>query len=72
MGLFMHFYMLTGKLLSEVQSDPDFARQASVKKRVAQYISKAEQLGRYPLGVARFYFIRKVGTHLTLICDGKS
>eukprot|EP00088_Acartia_fossae_P004612 TRINITY_DN11987_c0_g1_i4.p1 TRINITY_DN11987_c0_g1~~TRINITY_DN11987_c0_g1_i4.p1 ORF type:complete len:645 (-),score=119.06 TRINITY_DN11987_c0_g1_i4:16-1950(-) len=33
-----------GKLLSEVQSDPDFARQASVKKRVAQYISKAEQL----------------------------
>jgi len=33
-----------GKLLGGVQSDPDLMRQASVKKRVAQYISKAEQL----------------------------
>jgi len=33
-----------GKLLGGVQSDPDLIRQASVKKRVAQYISKAEQL----------------------------
>jgi len=33
-----------GKLLSEVQTDPDLVRQAAVKRRVAQYISKAETL----------------------------
>jgi len=33
-----------GKLLSSVQSDPDQSRQAQVKRRIAQYISKAEQL----------------------------
>ncbi|XP_023337854.1 uncharacterized protein LOC111708647 [Eurytemora carolleeae] len=33
-----------GKLLSSVQADPDATRRAAVKKRVAQYISKAEQL----------------------------
>jgi len=35
-----------GKLLSSVQADPDATRRAAVKKRVAQYISKAEQLGK--------------------------
>ena len=35
-----------GKLLSSVQDDPDIARQAQVKRRIAQYISKAEQLGK--------------------------
>jgi len=35
-----------GKLLSCVQTDPDVARQAQVKRRIAQYISKAEQLGK--------------------------
>ena len=35
-----------GKLLSSVQADPDATRKAAVKKRVAQYISKAEQLGK--------------------------
>lgn len=35
-----------GKLLSNVQSDPDLARQAQVKRRIAQYISKAEQIGK--------------------------
>ena len=34
-----------GRLLSSVQGDPDVQRRAAVKKRVAQYISKAEQLG---------------------------
>lgn len=33
-----------GRLLSSVQGDPDVQRRAAVKKRVAQYISKAEQL----------------------------
>jgi len=33
-----------GKLLSSVQDDPDTSRQAQVKRRIAQYISKAEQL----------------------------
>jgi len=33
-----------GKLLSCVQTDPDTARQAQVKRRIAQYISKAEQI----------------------------
>jgi len=33
-----------GCLLSSVQGDPDIQRRAAVKKRVAQYISKAEQL----------------------------
>jgi len=33
-----------GKLLSCVQSDPDLGRQAQVKRRIAQYISKAEQI----------------------------
>jgi len=33
-----------GKLLSSVQTDPDLARQAQVKRRIAQYISKAEQI----------------------------
>ena len=35
-----------GGLLTNVQSDPDPARQAQVKRRIAQYISKAEQLGK--------------------------
>ena len=35
-----------GKLLSCVQSDPDQGRQAQVKRRIAQYISKAEQIGK--------------------------
>lgn len=51
-----------GKLLSEVQGDPDLTRQAQVvfklqgvfvksfvfqvKRRIAQYISKAEQIGK--------------------------
>jgi hypothetical protein len=35
-----------GKLLSSVQSDPDQARQAQVKRRIAQYITKAEQIGK--------------------------
>jgi len=35
-----------GKLLSSVQTDPDLARQAQVKRRIAQYISKAEQIGK--------------------------
>jgi len=35
-----------GKLLSEVQGDPDVTRQAQVKRRIAQYISKAEQIGK--------------------------
>ena len=35
-----------GKLLSSVQDDPDTSRQAQVKRRIAQYISKAEQLGK--------------------------
>jgi len=35
-----------GKLLSSVQGDPDQARQAQVKRRIAQYISKAEQIGK--------------------------
>lgn len=35
-----------GKLLSSVQSDPDTQRQAQVKRRIAQYISKAEQIGK--------------------------
>jgi len=35
-----------GKLLSCVQSDPDQARQAQVKRRIAQYITKAEQIGK--------------------------
>ena len=35
-----------GGLLTNVQSDPDLARQAQVKRRIAQYISKAEQLGK--------------------------
>jgi len=33
-----------GGLLTNVQSDPEPARQAQVKRRIAQYISKAEQL----------------------------
>ena len=40
-----------GKLLSCVQTDPDTARQAQVKRRIAQYISKAEQIGKV------FYFV---------------
>jgi len=35
-----------GKLLSSVQADPDTTRQAQVKRRIAQYISKAEQIGK--------------------------
>ena len=35
-----------GGLLVHVQSDPDTVRQAQVKRRIAQYISKAEQLGK--------------------------
>ena len=35
-----------GGLLTHVQTDPDSARQAQVKRRIAQYISKAEQLGK--------------------------
>lgn len=35
-----------GKLLSSVQADPDTSRQAQVKRRIAQYISKAEQIGK--------------------------
>ena len=35
-----------GGLLTNVQSDPEPARQAQVKRRIAQYISKAEQLGK--------------------------
>ena len=31
--------------MSSVQGDPDVQRRSAVKKRVAQYISKAEQLG---------------------------
>lgn len=41
-----------GGLLTNVQSDPDPVRQAQVKRRIAQYISKAEQLGK----VFWFYF----------------
>ena len=35
-----------GILLSSVQTDPDSERQAKVKRRIAQYISKAEQIGK--------------------------
>jgi len=35
-----------GGLLTNVQADPDTGRQAQVKRRIAQYISKAEQLGK--------------------------
>ena len=42
--------VIVGGLLSNVQSDPDPARQAKVKRRIAQYISKAEELGKV------FYF----------------
>ena len=38
--------MSSGGLLSNVQSDPDTGRQAQVKRRIAQYITKAEQLGK--------------------------
>ena len=43
--------VILGGLLSNVQSDPDPARQAKVKRRIAQYISKAEELGKV------FYFV---------------
>lgn len=39
-----------GKLLSEVQGDPDVTRQAQVKRRIAQYIGKAEQIGKLSEG----------------------
>merc|ERR1719418_184097 len=35
-----------GGLLTSVQDDPDPVRQGQVKRRIAQYISKAEQLGK--------------------------
>merc|ERR1719412_3465966 len=35
-----------GGLLTSVQADPDPVRQGQVKRRIAQYISKAEQLGK--------------------------
>ena len=35
-----------GGLLTNVRSDPDPVRQDQVKRRIAQYISKAEQLGK--------------------------
>ena len=44
-----------GKLLSSVQADPDATRRAAVKKRVAQYISKAEQLGKEVFRFLLFY-----------------
>ena len=37
---------VAGGLLTAVQDDPDPVRQGQVKRRIAQYISKAEQLGK--------------------------
>ena len=38
--------VVAGGLLTSVQADPDPVRQGQVKRRIAQYISKAEQLGK--------------------------
>lgn len=41
-----HYRSAIGKLLGFVQSDPDPDRQSTVKRRIAQYITKAEELVR--------------------------
>jgi len=41
-----HYRSAIGKLLGFVQSDPDPDRQSTVKRRIAQYITKAEELGK--------------------------
>ena len=51
--LILKYFCSAGKLLSHVQSDSDPTRQSAVKKRIAQYIFRAEQLGKE---VFHFYF----------------
>ena len=50
------FFGDAGKLLSHVQFDSDPVRQSAVKKRIAQYISRAEQLGKEVFHLLFFQF----------------